>query len=127
MSTENTEKKTVVVLGASAKPERYSNRAVALLLEKGYHVIPVNPAQPVVHGIPCLPGLARAHGTVHTLSVYVSPEISSRTADEILALNPARVIFNPNTENSELKERLEKKGIAVVEACTLVMLNTGQF
>ena len=33
--------KTVVVLGASPKPERYSNQAVVMLKDHGYEVIPV--------------------------------------------------------------------------------------
>jgi len=42
-------------------------------------------------------------------------------------LKPGRVIFNPGTENSELVERLEGNDILVEEACTLVLLRTGQF
>ena len=37
------------------------------------------------------------------------------------------VIFNPGAENKELKRALERDGIEVEEACTLVLLNTGQF
>jgi hypothetical protein len=37
------------------------------------------------------------------------------------------VIFNPGAENTALVAELEKAGIACEEACTLVLLNTGQF
>ncbi|MEY3677892.1 MAG: hypothetical protein RI924_33, partial [Bacteroidota bacterium] len=47
--------------------------------------------------------------------------------DYILKVNPRRVIFNPGTENDELVEKLNEKGIESVEACTLVMLATGQY
>jgi predicted CoA-binding protein len=36
--------KTIVILGASDNPDRYSNKAFRLLRERRYHVVPVNPA-----------------------------------------------------------------------------------
>ena len=47
--------------------------------------------------------------------------------DALIAARPARVIFNPGTENPELEEKLAAAGIATVRACTLVLLRTGQF
>ena len=38
-----------------------------------------------------------------------------------------RVIFNPGTENGELEAALRAAGIESEEACTLVLLRTGQF
>jgi len=59
--------------------------------------------------------------------VYLSPALSAPLQSEILQLKPERVIFNPGTENPELKQALEREGIVAEEACTLVLLNTGQF
>jgi len=47
--------------------------------------------------------------------------------DNILNINPKRVVFNPGTENAEFEEMLRSKGVEVVENCTLVMLNYGIF
>ena len=41
----------VAVLGASRKPQRYSNRAVRALAQHGYRVVPVNPAHAEVEGL----------------------------------------------------------------------------
>jgi hypothetical protein len=57
----------------------------------------------------------------------VNPNISSQFEDALLKLSPKRVIFNPGAENSELSERLSKNGIKVENACTLVLLRTGQY
>jgi hypothetical protein len=46
---------------------------------------------------------------------------------DILAVRPHRVIFNPGAENPEAAEALTRRGISTVEACTLVLLATGQF
>jgi hypothetical protein len=42
-------------------------------------------------------------------------------------IKPRRVIFNPGTENPRLARSLRADGIEVEEACTLVLLQTGQF
>ena len=118
---------TVAVLGASPKPERYSNKAVRLLVEHDYHVIPVHPAAEKIEGLPVSKNLADIRQKIDTLTIYLAKELSGPMADHIIRLRPGRVIFNPGTENSELQQRLTEAGIEVEEACTLVLLNTGQF
>lgn len=121
------EKQNVAVLGASQKPERYSNKAVRLLAEHGHHVIPVNPALDIIEGLTVSHNLFEITDKVDTLSVYVSETVSSSLLNDILKLKPRRVIFNPGAENPTLKTALEENGIRTEEACTLVLLKTGQF
>jgi predicted CoA-binding protein len=97
------------------------------LLEHGHRVIPVHPAIPEIEGLPVFQRLEDLKQPVETLTVYVSPQHSSAMATAIVALKPKRAIFNPGTENPELAAELRENGIAVEEACTLVLLNTGQF
>lgn len=120
-------KETVVILGASDKPDRYSHRAQILLQENGHDVILVSPKVKEINGIPVFPNFDSIKEHVHTLTMYVSEKISSNMLEEIVALSPERVIFNPGTENPKLYSALEQNGIAYEEACTLVLLNTGQF
>ncbi len=118
---------SVVVLGASPKSSRYSNMAVRQLKSNGYRVIPVNPAHSVVEGLDTVARLKDINEDVHTLTLYLSPQWSERIEDDIIRLNPGRVIFNPGTESNSLKRSLSDSGIPYIEACTLVMLSTGQF
>ena len=117
----------VVVLGASHKPERYSNQAIRLLREYGHEVIPVHPKLEVAEGIPVANSLDAIEGEVDTLTMYIGAERSSPIADAILKLNPGRVIFNPGSENPELEAQLQAAGIPFEHACTLVLLRTEQF
>lgn len=117
----------VAVLGASTKPEKFSFMAVHNLKENGYQPIPVHPAGHFVDGIPGVKSLDKIKNDVDTLTVYVNSKISSEQKDEILQLNPRRVIFNPGAENKELSEILKKAGIEIVEDCTLVMLRKGSY
>ncbi len=120
-------KERVIVFGASQQPERYSNKANRMLLAYGHEVIPVHPTLPEVEGLQVMHDLSEIKTAVDTLTLYVNPDISSRAADAIIKLHPERVIFNPDAENPELALRLEQSGIHHEQACTLVLLRTGQF
>jgi predicted CoA-binding protein len=117
----------VVVLGASDNPERYSNMAVVRLLENGHEVVPVHPKLDRVGDLAVAPRLGDVEGPVDTVTVYVSPQVSSTMTDALVALAPGRVIFNPGAENTELQTVLAEHGIPTLRACTLVLLSTGQF
>lgn len=118
----------VAVLGASPKTERYSNKAIRMLREYGHTVLPINPAQQEIEGLRVIASVdALPHGTVDTVTMYVSPQHSTPLLPGLLRLKPKRVIFNPGAENPMLEHELEKAGIKVEEACTLVMLRTGQY
>lgn len=120
-------KRNVAVLGASPKPERYSNQAIRLLAGFDYRPIPVNPAYDEVEGLTCFSGLSAIGKPVHTVTVYLGPARSTPLIDEILAADPQRIILNPGAENEELAAAASGAGIEVVEGCTLVMLRTGLF
>ena len=118
---------TVVVLGASPKPDRYAYRAMEMLREYGHHAIPVNPAFPEILGERCYPSIADVPGKIDTATLYLGKARSDLLANEILASKPRRIIFNPGAENPELAARAEESGIEVIEGCTLVMLRSGTF
>jgi uncharacterized protein len=117
----------IAVLGASTKPDRYSNQAVKLLSKKGYNVIPVHPSGVSVNGIITIKHLFEINVPIHTLSIYVNASLSSSLKNEILKLSPRRIIFNPGTENDELEKIFKDNNIVVEKACTLVLLKTNSF
>ena len=121
------EKRNVAILGASPKPERYSNQALRLLASFDYRPIPVNPAFDDIEGFECVPRLSAIKEPIHTLTLYLGPARSTPLIEEILAANPQRIIMNPGAENDALSEAASGVGIEVVEGCTLVMLRTGVF
>lgn len=118
---------TVVVIGASNNPERYSHKAMLMLREHGHRPVPVAPAVAEVLGEPAYATPGAVPGPVDTVTMYVGPARQAALLDEIVALAPRRVIFNPGTENPDAYARLDAAGIAHEEACTLVLLRSGQF
>jgi len=127
MNDLQNENHTVVVLGASNKPQRYSNMAVHRLRQHNYHVIPVHSRLKEIDGLQVVNSLDDIQIKVHTLSIYIGPLTSAALADSIVALHPGRVIFNPGSESLELEKRLSENNIPFIKRCTLVMLKSGQF
>ncbi len=117
----------VAVIGASDHPDRYSYMAVMLLKENGYAVFPVHPKLKAIEGMRVYPTLKDIPEHMDTLSLYVSQELSSKMQEELFNAAPRRIIFNPGAENPALEAKAREKGIETLEACTLVMLKTGQF
>ena len=119
--------RTVVVLGASPKPVRYSYQALKLLNDKGYRVIPVHPKAQQIEHLPVLRDLASVREPVDTLTVYMGPDRVRDLIGAIVDLRPGRVILNPGAESRELEQALHLAHIPYEHACTLVLLRTGQF
>ena len=117
----------VVILGASNKPDRYSNKAMKALLAAGHQVVLVNRGLQEIDGLPVHPSVSEVTGEVDTLAMYVNRDVSTLEADKIVALKPKRAIFSPGTENPALIEQLRAAGVETLEACPLVMLRTGTF
>jgi len=118
---------TVVVLGASPKEERYSNKAVKKLLDHDHKVLPVHPKCAEIHGQKCYAHLDDIAEKVDTLTLYVGKDKSLKLLNNILKMKPRRIIMNPGAENDELEKVAQAQDIEVVRGCTLVMLSTQQF
>ncbi len=118
--------KKTLVIGASDKPERYSNKAVKLLLENNYEVIAVGNKETEIYGIKIQKGYPKIND-IDTITLYISESNQSQLFDYIKEVKPKRIIFNPGTENDELYDYAESLGIETIYACTLVMLNTNQY
>ena len=118
--------KKTVVLGASQNPSRYSNMAVNRLSALKHPVVAVGRREGRIGNVPIVTGHPKEE-EVDTVTLYLNSTNQKPYYDYILSLNPKRIIFNPGAENPELYQQAREKGIKPMEACTLVMLSTGQF
>jgi uncharacterized protein len=116
---------TTLVLGASSKVNRYSNKAMFMLKEKGHNVVAVGNREGIAHGI----SIEREMPTdgVDTVTMYLGADNQKPYYEQILALRPRRIIFNPGAENTELVDLANQKGIETEDACTLVLLSAGVY
>jgi uncharacterized protein len=118
--------KTTLVLGASPKPDRYSNIAVRRLVAAGHPVIAVGHHEGSIGDEPIRSEVPEG-SKVDTVTLYLNARNQEAWIDRILALRPKRIILNPGAENEALAESATRQGIEVVEGCTLVMLSVGTY
>ena len=118
--------KGTLVIGVSENTERYSNRAVRMLRSHNIPVTAIGIREGQIDDVKIIttkPNLK----DIHSVSLYINPQLQKKYYDYILSLKPKRIIFNPGTENPELLEKVKNEGIDPIEACTLVMLSTGSY
>ncbi len=118
--------KKTLVLGVSLKPHRYSNMAVNRLVNHQHEVVAIGLREGIVAGVPIIKGEPDLDN-IDTITLYMNPKRQVALYDYILGLHPKRIIFNPGTENMELMELAQAKGIETEIACTLVMLSIGDY
>lgn len=117
---------TVAILGASADPTRYANRAQRALAAHGHRVLPVNPTLAEVEGVPVV-ALEDVPEGIDTVTVYLRAERLAPLVPMLAARRPGRVILNPGADDAAMVRALGEAGLVVQEACTLVLLDSGRY
>ena len=120
------EQKITLVLGASENPQRYSFLAMQQLTKHQHPVVAIGKANGNVGGVE-IETDKKPWNDIDTVTLYLNPVNQKEYYDYIFSLHPKRIIFNPGAENDELEQLAQQKGIKTMEACTLVLLSTGQY
>lgn len=128
MDSVANDSKLTLVVGATDNPERYAYLAALRLQDQGHPFVPIGIKKGKVLGHDILdlrqkPALVG----IHTITLYLGSDKQVEWIDYLLSLQPKRVVFNPGTENAIFFTKVKNQGIEALDACTLVMLTTGQF
>ena len=118
--------KRTLVMGASLKEVRYSNKAIKMLQEHEIETLAVGLREGEVQGV-SIEKVGTEFEDIDTITIYVGEDRLEVSEDYLIGLKPKRMIFNPGAENPRLAKRAKEAGIEIVHACTLVMLSTGQY
>ena len=118
--------KKTLILGATPSEGRYANLAANRLVRAGHAIVNVGLRDGEAAGVP-IEKPETIHDDIDTITLYIGPSHQPDLYDYILATNPQRIIFNPGTENSQLRRMANERGIKTEYACTLVMLSIGQY
>lgn len=114
------------MLGATPDESRYANLASNRLVRSGHPIVNVGLREGTIAGVP-IEKPEKIYNDIDTITMYVGPHNQEGLYDYILKTHPRRIIFNPGSENAELRRLANENGIETEYACTLVLLSIGQY
>lgn len=116
----------IAVVGASNDPAKYGNVIVKNLAAKGYTVLPVNPREKEIAGLPAYPDLASVPGPIHIVDVVTPPAVTKGILAEAARLGlPAVWLQDGSYDDDALEAAAAAPFRTVYEACIMVASNFG--
>ena len=113
--------KIIAVVGLSPKPHRPSHQVARYLMEAGYTIIPVNPGQDRILGLPCYPNLRAIPGTVDLVDIFRRQEKVMPIVEDAIAIGAKYIWMQEGIVNVEAAARAEAAGLVVVmDRCTKI-------
>ena len=112
--------KTVAVVGASSDRRKYGNKALRAFQAEGYTVVPINPNEAVVEGIPAYPSVLDVPGPIDMATVYVQPDVAERLLDEFERKRIPEIWINPGADSDALMAKAARQKLNVIYACSIV-------
>ena len=108
--------KTIALVGASPRPDRPSNRVMAFLQRKGFHVIPVNPQAlgQTIHGETVVGSLKDIAEPVDMVDIFRRSEEVAPVVDEAIAKHAKIVWMQLDVRDDNAAAKAESAGIDVV-------------
>jgi hypothetical protein len=116
----------IAVVGASNNRSKYGNVIVLNLAAKGYTVLPVNPREKEIAGIPAYPNLAAVPKPIHIVDVVTPPAVTVGILDEAARLGlPAVWLQDGSYDEAALAVAGKAPFQTVYKACIMVASNVG--
>jgi len=116
----------IAVVGASNNPSKYGNVIVRNLASKGYTVLPVNPREREIAGIPAFPNLSAVPAPIHIVDVVTPPAVTTGILEEAARLGlPAVWLQDGSYDDATLAVAAKAPFRTVYEACIMVASNFG--
>ena len=112
--------KTVAVVGASSQRQKFGNKALRAFQAEGYRVIPINPNERDVEGLPTYASVLDVPGPIDMATVYVQPEVTMRLLDEFQQKGIPEIWVNPGAEDDRVMAEARRRGMNVLFACSII-------
>lgn len=121
--------KTVAVVGASSDRRKFGNKALRAYKAEGYRVIPVNPNEDEVEGIPTYGSVLDVPGHIDVATVYVQPDVALSLLPEFERKQIPEIWMNPGADSDEVLIEAHRLKLNVIAACSIIAIgrNPGSF
>ena len=108
--------KTIALVGASPRADRPSNRVMAFLQRKGFHVIPVNPQAlgQTIHGEKVVGALSDIAEPIDMVDIFRRSSEVAPVVDEAIAKHAKIVWMQLGVRDDKAAAKAEAAGIDVV-------------
>jgi len=106
---------TIVVVGASSLPEKPSHWVSEYMINQGYRIIPVNPEESEVFGVPCYPDLTSVPEPVEFVNVFRRPQFCADVVRDAIAANAKAVWLQLGIASEEARRLAEEAGITFIQ------------
>ncbi|HAS04840.1 MAG TPA: CoA-binding protein [Dehalococcoidia bacterium] len=113
--------KRFAVIGASDNPEKYSNKIVKDLKNRGYEVFPVNPRLKEVDGLVCFSSLADIPCKVDVVDFVVPPAVTEEVLKQCVGLGIRRIWLQPGSESEAAIAYCRENNLNVVYNVCVMM------
>lgn len=111
----------IAVVGASNDPSKFGNVIVRYLAAQGYTVLPVNPKEKEIAGLPAYRDLASVPGPVHLVDVVTPPAVTLGILGEAARLGlPAVWLQDGSYDAAVIEAVADAPYKTVYEACIMV-------
>jgi len=110
----------IMIVGASANPRKFGNKAVRAYLNQQHTVLPVNPNAEQVEGLAAWPDVAGVPGPIDRASFYVPPDVGLEIVEPLARRGDvAELWLNPGSESDELIAKAKQLGFNPIQACSI--------
>ena len=107
--------RVIAVVGLSPDEEKASNRVAHYLKDKGYRIIPVNPAYEEMLGEKVYKSLGEIPEKVDIVDIFMRAEKVMPFVEEALKLNPRAIWLQLGIKSDEAGRLVEKTDVGYVE------------
>lgn len=108
------EARRIAVVGCSSNPERDSHIVAKYLMEAGYEVIPVNPAEKEILGQTCYPDTKSIPQPVDIVDVFRKPEAVPAIVEDAIVAKAGAVWLQQGITHPAAEQRASDAGLDVV-------------
>lgn len=112
------------VIGASANRHKYGNKVLRCYQQNGRSVVPVNPSEPEIEGVPCVAKISDLPAEVKSISMITPPAITVQLVPLAIEKGIENIWMQPGAEHPEAVALCRERGVNVIAdgSCLLVVL-----